>query len=132
MPDNVIYWYGYANGAIEISTANGWGGGTLKAPTYSTNYMTVSSTNSEICGIYCQYNVNKTIKFISEGVTMANNQYIRYRTVTDKYFSNGANLTDVTTQAKAVHTGTYIANLYGILHTFGNGMSSKIYAMWAE
>lgn len=133
MPDNVVYWYGYINGTIELSTANGWSGSTFNAPTYSTNYMTFTSPSSQFSGIYCQFNANKTLKFISEGVTAYSGTYVRYRTVTDKSFSNGANVSDISSATKAVHTGTYVANLYGILHTFGNGgMSTKIWAVWAE
>lgn len=136
MPDNTVYWYGYVNGAIELSSANGWSGGySFTAPVYSTNYMTLKSTGntSPLSGIYCQYNANKTVKFIVEGVTDYAGIYIRYRQVDDKAFTNSTNMYDVTNATKATHSGTLSANKYGTLHTFGDGnMTAKVYAMWAE
>lgn len=136
MPDSTIYWYGYINGAIELSSANGWSGGySFTAPVYSTNYMTLESTGtiSPLSGIYCQYNANKTIKFIVEGVTDYVGVYIRYRQVDDKAFTNTTNSYDVTSATKATHSGTLSANKYGMIHTFGQGnMTARVYAMWAE
>lgn len=55
MPDNVVYWYGYINNLVQMTSANGWNRasyGDALAVTYNSNYITVpAGTSSSYYGV---------------------------------------------------------------------------------
>ena len=46
--ENVLYWYGYQNNFGELSSGNGWSGGTFVSPTFNTNNCETGTTSSGV------------------------------------------------------------------------------------
>lgn len=135
MPNNVMYWYGYNNNTVAVTSSMIAGYTWTPAPTFNTNNISIASTTYTHCGITSNVptNNNTKIKAIlkanapqSGGATQlsAGADYAHY----NNYGS--ATLTHDST-IRFVEFSTSSGGGIILIDSFG-GASSVLYAIWAE
>lgn len=135
MPEDSLYWYGYESSDLEdLSTANGWSGTsyTLVSPTHNTNYIALSSSNAQICGVGTKTIKNaNSVKAIYKGETKPGSIYGELAANSSKTLSgySETNLTsgNITYASKDLSA---LSNVFYWADAYGASMSNKIYALW--
>lgn len=134
--DNVLYWWGYENGIQEVSTANGWSGGTFVAPTHGSYYIDCAS-NNYLSGVGNEnaLNANKIVEIV-EGIAISNNTYGGIQVHPAKNIGSELTFLPIVTNTVKkyeISTSTY-SDFYvsSYASKYSNNRENKVYALWYE
>lgn len=136
MPENTMYWYGYIGKNFESCTSStGWsvsGGGSFSNPTYTTQYIQLTSSTgvTGMVGTSNKVNVTK-VCVLQQGVTVVSNYYGRLSERPSKTITSPTNTVQITSTAITKYEITMTGENYATAHSSG-GQTSKVYAMWTE
>lgn len=105
MPDNSLYWYGYEDDDLEDCTsANGWSGITLNAPTHNTTDIVMTTPSSGMSAVGKKTNTpsGTTIK----GIASCSIRYRIYKAPSKVIDTSAIYESDVTSNSLKVYTTT--------------------------
>ena len=140
MPDNVLYWYGYQSGNLEVcSTTNGWGAGSgysFVNPTFNANNISLAAAASRRVGVGTKNMItSSTIKFIAKGVTANAGTYaeaISPISTKDLSAISGFSYLDADSTSDKYYSFSYTSAVGYMIMQSHNNRSSILYALWYE
>lgn len=129
----MLYWFGYEGDIEDITTTNGWSGGTFDAPTHNTNNISVSVASSRYGGVSTKSAINPSkVHSIVTGVRLNGSNYGYTFKSSSKSLNDIGGTGTVYTSSSMTHyeaTGTG-SNNYG---TFAeDNRAHNLYALWYE
>ena len=133
MPDKVLYWYGYKNNVVAITSANGWSSyyGSLNGGTFNTNSYTASAPSVGECGLASASKVN-----VSKAYILARSEWVAIRTTKTADYGNIADtqvmVASATLSSVAIVDNTLSDTDLYVYAACSNGRNMEVYAMWYE
>lgn len=137
MPDgDVLYWFGYDNGIVDMTNANGWqnsAGSGYTVPTHNTNYIDLNSVGTNnMCGVATSstYASTRTCKVIGQGITGNGQSYGGVYYITKDWQEAGSRPMFTSSLALLSHTPGSGTNRYFAAENWKS--RTYVYAMWIE